>query len=296
MENVINYYYSLYPDNIHQNEKGYYFKINETRYFFTKYTGDVKDIQRIYDMHINLLNKNFYIHPIVLNNQNQILTYINNEPYILMVTVYYKNKININDILYFSKVADNSSARALDWGLLWSQKNDYLEYQISMLGRKHPLIRESFSYYIGLGETAIQLVNSLEKTNVPLIYSHKRISMNDRQYDLYNPLNLTVDFQVRDMAEYLKSRFFSGEDITEDLTYYLNNAHLSTYEYFLFLARLIYPTYYFDLYEEIITDRRPDEDIKKIINRANDFELIIKRVYLYYKVFLPMPKIDWLET
>lgn len=294
MKNAINYYYSLYPENIHQTEKGYYFIINGVRYFLTKYLGDPKDIQKIYDAHLKLLNQNFYIHPIVLNSQNQILTYINSEPYILMITIFYENKINLNDILYFSKLANNSKT-APNWGELWSQKNDYLEYQISQLGRKHPLIRESFSYYIGLGETAIQLVNSLEKTNVPLVYAHRRIEETHKQYDLYNPLNLTIDYSVRDIAEYLKSRFFSGKDITNELTYYLNNTKLSTYEYFLFLARLIYPTYYFDLYEEIITDRKDDEEIKKITDKVDDFENIIKKIYHYYKSFLPVPRIDWLE-
>ena len=164
-----------------------------------------------------------------------------------------------------------------------------------MLGKKHPLITESFSYYIGLGETAIQLVNSLEKTNINLVYSHKRINADDKQYDLYNPLNLIVDYKVRDIAEYLKSRFFNDENIMDDLTYYLNNVRLSTYEYYLFLARLIYPTYYFDLYEEIITDRKEDEEIKKITNKVDDFEKIIKKVYNYYKTFLPISKIEWLE-
>ena len=294
MKNAINYYYNLYPNDIHQNEKGYYFIINQTRYFLTKYSDDPKNIQTIYENHMYLLNQNIYVHPIVLNNQNQILTYINNEPYILMITLYYQNKITVNDIMYFNSEI-NTIAKSPNWAELWSQKNDYLEYQISMLGQKHPLIRESFSYYIGLGETAIQLVNSLEKTNVPLVYAHRRIEANHHQYDLYNPLNITIDYSVRDIAEYLKSRFFSGKDIMKDLTYYLNNTKLSTYEYMLFLARLIYPTYYFDLYEEVITDRANDEEIKKIISKVDDYEKIIKQVYHYYKTFLPVPRIDWLE-
>ena len=61
---------------------------------------------------------------------------------------------------------------------MWVQKNDYLEYQTSMLGLKYPLIRESFSYYIGLAETAIEIVNSLEKTSVSLVYSHRRLNQN----------------------------------------------------------------------------------------------------------------------
>ena len=294
MKNVINYYYNLYPDNIHQTDKGYFFIANDQRYFLTKYQGDINNIKNIYDMHIYMLNNNFYVHPIILNNQNQILTYINNDPYVLMLTIYYKNQININDIISFSSIQIPNN-KLLNWGELWSTKNDYLEYQISMLGQNHPLIRESFSYYIGLGENAIQLVNSLKLNNIPLVYAHKRINSNDKQYDLYNPLNITVDFQIRDMAEYLKSLFFNNQDITKELNSYLNNKNLSKEEYLLFLARMIYPTYYYDLYEEIITNRKKDEEIKKITDKVDDYEKIIKQIYNYYKSFMITPQIEWLE-
>ena len=49
MKNAINYYYNLYPENIHQTEKGYYFIINNTRYFLIKYLGDLKEIQSFSD-------------------------------------------------------------------------------------------------------------------------------------------------------------------------------------------------------------------------------------------------------
>ena len=32
MKNAINYYYNLFPDNIHQTEKGFYFIVNKIRY------------------------------------------------------------------------------------------------------------------------------------------------------------------------------------------------------------------------------------------------------------------------
>ena len=294
MKNVINYYYNLYPDSIHQTDKGYYFIVNDQRYFLTKYQDDINNIKNIYDMHIYMLNNNFYVHPIILNNQNRILTYINNEPYVLMITIYYKNQITINDLISFSSI-QIQNGKIPNWGELWSTKNDYLEYQMSMLGKNHPLIRESFSYYIGLGETAIQLVNSLEIKNTPLVYAHKRINSNDKQYDLYNPLNITIDIKIRDMAEYLKSLFFNNQNIEKELTLYLNNENLTKEEYLLFLARMIYPTYYFDLYEEIITNRKNDEEIKKITDKVDDYEKIIKQIYHYYKSFMITPQIDWLE-
>ena len=59
-----------------------------------------------------------------------------------MITLYYESKINVNDIKYFNQIHVNTSHYP-NWGELWAQKNDYLEYQISMLGKKHPLITES---------------------------------------------------------------------------------------------------------------------------------------------------------
>ena len=50
-----------------------------------------------------------------------------------------------------------------DWGNLWSSKVDYLEYQMSELGKNFPTLLNSFSYYVGLAENAISYVNSLNR-------------------------------------------------------------------------------------------------------------------------------------
>ena len=294
MKNVINYYYNLYPENIFQNKEEYYFFVNNIRYSLIKYLEDINDINKIYNMHLDILNKNMYVHPIILNKDNKPLTIINNEPYILMQTIYYGEKVNIDNIVKFSEITSEKSKNQ-NWAELWSQKNDYLEYQISMLGKSHPIIRDSFSYYIGLGENAIELVNMVQKQETSFVYAHKRINKNNTTFDLYNPLNMTVDLKVRDAAEYFKDSFFKGEDIDEELTYYFNNTILSTYEYMMFFARMLYPTYYFDLYEEIITNREDDKKLIQIINKANEYEQILKKIYKYYKSFLDMTVIEWLE-
>ena len=52
MKNAINYYYNLYPENIHQTEKGYYFIVNQTRYFLIKYffnsSNDLRNTSKLY--------------------------------------------------------------------------------------------------------------------------------------------------------------------------------------------------------------------------------------------------------
>ena len=284
MKNVINYYYNLYPDKIFQNNNEFYFFINNDRYSFIKYFGDLNKITEIYNMHIDILNKKMYVHPIILNKDNKVLTFFNNEFYILMHTIYYGSKINLNNILSFSNIKIDSENKE-KWGVLWSKKNDYLEYQMHMLGHSHPIIRDSFSYFMGLGETAIELANMVENSNEFIVYSHKRIGKNFSTYDLYNPLNIIVDLTVRDAAEYFKQNFFNNEDIKKELFDYLTNEKLSSYEYIMFLARMIYPTYYFDLYEEVITGRESDKDLIKIINLSFEYENILRYIYKFCRLF-----------
>ncbi len=317
MKNALNYYYNLIIDDIHQTGKTFYFDDGHFRYYLVLYEGDVHLLHDIYNLHAELLNRGIYVHQIILNKDGQIVTLINGELYILMKVFYYQETITFDKVLAFAGInltllgldtvkgrswkerreaVDINQISRVDWGALWSAKNDHLEYQISQLGQKHPLIRESFSYYIGLGETSIQIVNSLSLDNVTKVVAHRRIDKDDTVFELYNPLNLVIDVPVRDMAEYFKNSFFNGMDISQELNYYLLYGQLSHEEYLLFLARMLYPTYYFDLYEDIISGKESDEALKKITDRVDEFEQIIKNIYKYYKSFLNIAPIEWLEN
>ncbi|MBR3199685.1 MAG: hypothetical protein IKG27_06820 [Bacilli bacterium] len=290
MKNVINYYYNLYPENIFQIAQGHYFYIKNIKYMFIKYDKDIDKINEIYNMHLEILNNNLYIHHIILNIDGKPLTIIENIPYILMKVIYHEGQVTLEHILSFqNKIIEKSIYNP---GKLWEIKNDYLEYQISMLGKNHPLIKESFSYFIGLGETAISIVNNLPKIPIDKVYAHKRITSNYTIFDLYNPLNIIIDSKIRDISEYFKQNFFNDKNIEQELCFYLNNIKLNNEEYVMFFARMLYPTYYFDIYEEIITDREKEEKLLKILDKVNDYENILKQIYRQIK---NLPTIDWLE-
>lgn len=294
MKNVINYYYTLYPENIFQNKDEYYFFINNTRYTFIEYKEDIKEIDKIYNMHLNILKRNMYVHPIILNKDGKALTMIKEKPYILMQTVYYGEKINIQNIISFSSVEANTN-KETTWEELWKNKNDYIEYQINLLGNKYKILKKSMYYYLGLGENAIQLLNITQPKNIRMYYSHKRIDRKNTTYDLYNPLNINIDTKVRDISEYLKQSFFSKEDIEKDLEYYLKTSNLTLEEHILFFSRMLYPTYYYDMIEKILKNEKEEKEILNIISRVDEYENIIKKLYKYYKTFINLPLIEWLE-
>ena len=294
MKNVINYYYNLYPENIYQKEEEYYFFINNIRYTFIEYKEDIKEIDKIYNTHLSLLMNSMYVHPIILNKDNHPITIINKVPYILMQTMYYEEKININNLISFSNIETNTN-KETTWEELWKNKNDYIEYQITLLKNNYKILKNSINYYLGLGENAIELLNITSPKNIKMYYSHKRIDKNSTVFDLYNPLNIIIDTKVRDVAEFLKHNFFSGINIEKDLEYFLKTSNLSIEEHILFLARMLYPTYYFDLFEKIIKKEKAEKEILDIIKKVDEYESIIKKLYNYYKTFINIPIIEWLE-
>ena len=80
---------------------------------------------------------------------------------------------------------------------------------------KYPYIYNTVDYYIGLGENAITYMKELNDNinSSSLSITHRRIGVNSTMFDLYNPLNLIIDYKVRDVSEYLKDAFFNNVNV-----------------------------------------------------------------------------------
>lgn len=292
MKNTINYYYNLNINTIHQKEKNYYFKADNKNYLLLKCTN-IEEPDDIYRLNI-YLSQILPVHRIVLNANNEAITKINDSNYLLLELFSNNNKINLNNIIELSNIRIPFSVDKLkrnDWYNLWIKKIDYFEYQLSQIGKKYPLIRESFNYYIGLAENAIILVNNIDFNNIPLGLSHRRIT--NMSFNLYNPLNIVIDARIRDVCEYFKFCFFNNIDISMELELFLSYNSFDINEAKLFLARMFFPTYYFDLYEKIIDNEIDESEIKKVIIKADNYEKILKQVYYHFKN--NQINIEWLE-
>lgn len=297
MKNALNYYYDLDNIEIHQKNKDYYFKNDNYEYMFIKY-DNILEINEIYELSVSLNKFGFPSHEIILNKQGNILTKINDDNYLLLKLKVPKKKININDIINFNNLPYTSTSKKLyrnNWYQLWTNKIDYFEYQISQIGKKYPLVRASFSYYIGMAENAICLVKMVDTSKLSLSLNHKRINLKSTTYDLYNPLNFIVDLRIRDVCEYFKNSFFNNENISEELFLYLQYNKLSKEESICFMARMMLPTYYFDLYEKIINNEIDENNLNTIISKVNKYEILLGNIYLYFKNLNNIPDIEWLK-
>lgn len=296
MKNALIFYYNLYSNDIRQVNGNYKIFVDDSKYVLFNCDSHVNNINFVYYISQYLLNKHINVHQIILNNSNQIITFINNIPYVLMKIFVDDDYVTLNDVINFNNLAieENENIKFHRWSQLWEQKVDYMEYQISQFGKKYPIIRSSFSYYIGLAENSIMLSKMVENNIIFNNISHRRIKNKDKLFDLYNPFNLIIDYKVRDVCEFFKSRFFINNDIYDEIIYFLSYSNYKTTELLAFFARFMYPSYYFDMYENIINNDYNEKNLLLIIDKAEDFEKIIKKLYNYLRIRISMPDIEWL--
>ena len=278
MKNFLNYFYNINIQDIVKAKNKYKFTYNNNYYVLEHIYLNEEVVTNIYNFNMEILSNGIICNKIILNNQNNPVTIYDNKAWVLMETVdNFEKRITFQDIFSFPiKTNNDNFYKNNNWKQLWSMKNDYLEYQINQLGLDYPLLRESFSYFNGLSENAIQLLNNV--TNDDLYVVHKRVNYHMTYYDLYNPFNMVLDTKVRDMAEYFKDAFLLKKDINKELDIFLENYYLTDNEKLLFIIRMLYPTFYFDMFENITDELKEEKKIKKIIASISDYEKLLNTI------------------
>lgn len=305
MKETLEYYYGLDIDFLEELDGKYHFKLDNQDYFFVFYNRSIDELKDIVNVCNEMVLKGINVNKILINRNNSYLTKINEYDYILFAVSNINEEYDIFDMIKISdKLVLNNSKSSLyrnNWGTLWSEKVDYFEYQVRELAINKDVVKNSFSYYIGLAENAISYVNNtnFKYKNVldyRIVLSHRRVYFPNYKLNYLNPLSFIFDLEVRDIAEYLKSMFFNKNEeyVLEELSSYLKVSRLSIYEYQMLFARLLYPTYYFDNYESVMNKNVDEEVLVKIIKRCNDYEIFLKKAYLEISRYAKIDKIDWI--
>lgn len=300
MKNIINYYYNLNLLDVYEVNDKFYFNINNIDYLFIIFDRPFEDAVPIYNLYLELKRRNIQVNDIITNKDNQIITNVNGIFYVLIADKTKNRSINMNDILYLQNntlnIINEKKLYRTDWIKMWKEKIDYYETQMNEIARKFKKISDNIDFYIGLGENAISyLVNSNVKIENTCI-SHKRIDINKGAFDFYGPVNFIIDSRVRDFAEYTKNLFFLDKIDFDLFRYYLDYMNFSKDEYVLLIARLLFPTYYFDLYDNIINYNLDEDLINNIVSKTNNYILFLKKVMIYivYNKRINIPFIEWI--
>lgn len=296
MKNIIEYYYNLQLVELQEKQNNYTFKVKNNNYILKEYNNNLDNINDIYTLN-KYINNYYPIDKIILNKYNAPLTKVNNTYYILIKTNERKElKLSIISNLSNIKLPEIKSLERNNWEILWSNMIDYYESQIGQNEKKYPLIRESFDYFIGLGENAISYLVNTKKEVQKEINDNKVLSHNNLYNSLYDPLNIIIDHKSRDVAEYIKISFFkNNKNIFKELDEYFFYNRYSLYGIRVLYARIIYPSFYFKLYDEIFREKKEEKELNKIINRINEYEIYLKDIYLYLNKYYNIPNIEWLK-
>ena len=304
MKEIINYYYNFDCIEIEENSNYSSFKYCGDIFYFVFFNRGKEELDDILAICNELLMKGIKVHTLVKNRFNEYITKVAENNYLLFKINSNKNEVIsfidiINNLNVFKLNIVNSKLYRNNWGELWSKKIDYFEFQIREIGKDKSIILNSFGYYIGLAENAISYVNKINKVigiseydNITL--SHRRIFYPNTNLNYYNPLSFIFDLEVRDIAESLKIGFFNNEDSILDLSTYLKSRKLTSYSYHMLYARLLYPSYYFDVYENIMNNNLEEEKLIPIINKVNEYELFLNMAYFEISKYTNLERIDWI--
>ncbi len=302
MKEIIESFYNIYIDSYKEINNNIFIKYDGYYYFFCFFNRGYKELKELINITNELKHKGLHTNSFILNKYKNYITYVNDLPYIMVkITDNYNEEYDLIKMIYEKDnyiINNNSNINRSNWEELWSRKVDYFEYQIKELGKDKTIIIDSFSYYIGLCENAISYVNNANKLfkyeSCKLYLSHKRLKYPNYSIDYNNPLNYIIDLEVRDIAEYIKDEFFCGSDAFLDLKTYLKIRKLSSYEYYMLFARLLYPSYYFDRYEQIMNNNESEESLLSIIDKVNLYEEFLNKAYYEIKKYSNIEEINWI--
>lgn len=301
MKEAIKYYYNVYPKEISELDNGYYFFYNDFKYYFVKYNGDVSGIDLLVKMSNDLYNKNILVDTFILSRMNSFFVNVDEDVYVMLRVNSVENDIySLKDIVYFNNllISDNKKLES-NWSTLWMKKIDDFEISISEINNEYPLIQESSSYYIGLAENAITYFNdTLQEEDISSIkinLNHKRVGVN-KVYSGYinNPLTFTFDYEVRDVCEYIKYKFFFDNIDYDEVSDLILDGGFSRASLRLLYSRLLYPSYYLDAVKEIFINDMSEDVLIKFIDKISLYEKFLVYVYNLINKKFSIPMIPWI--
>ena len=275
---------------------GYDVKVNEGAFEYRNFDFKIERVEkseeelRIINEICSRITKETFskVSSICLNRNHMLLTPY--EDYRVVLVCVEKFDISINDVISFHRQYINYQYQEEPLNLndvktRWINKTTYIREKVlnsfSMSSPYYDTLRKVTLYMLGYADNAIQYLEDLiiDKGHqlTYLTIAHKRLRRLN-SYDLCNPLNLVYDSPTRDLAELYKFHYLSKEQLLSSLKYYaFSDKDIS----FLF-ARLLYPTYVFDLLEAYYEEKK---DIHRHIELVyNNLEYQMSSLAYIYRV------------
>ena len=276
MEDMLRINYNLINSLITADKKKIFIKNNGTNYILQN-VSNISTLEIIYKViKEQKITNQFY--EIILNNRNHMVTSYKNKMYCLL-------KINNNifrepeDInLYKINNYKEYNKYTINWISCWERKCDLLTNTLYQ-NRCSLEIKEVADYYLGLTEIAIQY---LKNTNYQKEYGSKELYISRRRQDKENnrnPLDLVIDRKERNLAEKIKNDFFYKTNTKYTIEKIQQLIETEELDKNIVIARLIFPTYFYDIIDKYIDEENIENDIKNITKKSLEYETMLKQLF-----------------
>ena len=293
MKNVIYTYYNILIDDFNKEKNNYFFYFNNELYLFYLVENNIEVVKEIYDF---FKNNNLECYEIILNKDNSLFSTLNEKKYsLLKITGILKYEVKFEDMKFYP-IKKNPT----NWSKLWSDRLDYYEIQLRELGFNYQTVLNSFGMFSGLAQNAILYYNlTLKKFNndesvVGIV--HNRMYYPCYLIDYNNPLNFVIDYNIRDISEYIKSYVMDDSYELNNVLILLDKLNNNNLMFNLLYSRLLYPTFYFDIFDKIILEDGVDNDVVKVLDRVDIYIDMLRSVYFKYKDKYNMFNVEWLNN
>lgn len=195
------------------------------------------------------------------------------------------------------------SSRIGQWKKLWEKRLEQMEKVWNGLLFQSPedeferMFVDSFPYYMGLTENAIQYLVDTEIDDNPTerdhgTVCHERFSVRSwgKEYMIKNPLDWVFDHRSRDLAEWARERYFRNKqtyqlDLKQFFQEYQSISPISSFSWKLLYARILFPLHYFDCIENYYSthseqDKKFLEDqLGKLLRQSTEYERFLGGFY-----------------
>jgi len=213
-------------------------------------------------------------------------------------------------------------SRIGEWKALWEKRLDQLEKFWQSQVMNHPtdvfdqLFIESFPYYLGVAENAIQYVVDTEMDDTPQMTDAATICQERFTPLLWHqtkrlklPFEWVYDHPTRDIAELIRYMMIEKkkdweQTIVQFVTDYERNYSLSSFGWRLLFARLLFPLHYFETVERYYQTGNEEQKsiyrdrLEAILHDVNRSEQFMRNFYGSLRLpidKLGIRKLDWLS-
>lgn len=276
MKDFIEQEYNLKIEKLINNNDYYEFVLNNIVYIFKKIRKELLD-EKVFPLICAYFN-------VYTNMYGSYFTKIGDDIYILY-------SLKDKDILH--SIFNNKtlfSGYSYNVSKIWENKIEgyYELLKIGSLNECTPLLH----FFIGIVENLISVYNFVVMNNnsIRVCLNHSRINVNNDN-SFFDIDNILVDHIGRDIAEYVKESGLSEEDNYKIVLEYINEFNMDSSEINLLLIRILYPTFYFDLVDDIDNAKYDEISIMNIFEKNLE---LYKRLVLNLKKTNFIYEISWL--